>query len=115
MWTIYSTSRDNPKIQKTWDLRSIYQKELDKACFSHDDAYADSKDLPKRTVSDKIFKDKAYETVLNPKFDGYQRGLAGIVYEFFIRKQDQDQKQQVLAQKLHKPGLKIKKESLCEV
>ena len=49
--------------------------------------YADSKDLAKRTVSGKVFKDRAYEIALNPKFDGYQRGLVSMVHRFegFIR------------------------------
>ena len=38
-------------------LRHLYKKELDKACFAHDKAYSDSKDLAGRTVSDNIFKD----------------------------------------------------------
>ena len=54
-----------------------------------DVADANSKDLAKRTILDKIFKDRA----LNPKCDGYDRGLASMVYTFFIRKQDQEWKQ----------------------
>ena len=33
--------------------------ELDKSCFAHDAAYSDSKDLAKRTISDKILNDGA--------------------------------------------------------
>ena len=47
--------------------------------------YADSKDLAKRTVSGKVLKDRAYEIALNPKFDGYQRGLVSMVHKGFIR------------------------------
>ena len=56
---------------------------MDKACFAHDAAYADSKNLAKRTVSDKILKDKAYEIARNCKYDGYQRALPSMVYKSF--------------------------------
>ena len=39
-------------------------------------AYGKSEDLPKRTQSDKVLKDKALKIASNPKYDGYQRGLA---------------------------------------
>ena len=45
---------------------------LDKISFLHNAAYADSKGLAKRTLSDKVLKDRAYEIALNPKYDGYQ-------------------------------------------
>ena len=48
----------------------IYKNELDKACFQHDAAYSDSKDLAKRTQSDQILKDKAFDIASNPKYDG---------------------------------------------
>ena len=59
---------------------------MDKACFAYDAAYSDSKDLPKRTISDKILKDRAYQTARNRKYDGYQGALASIVYKFFDKK-----------------------------
>ena len=46
------------KFKKTGDTNYIYKNELDKACFAHDAAYSDSKDLTKRTVADKILKIK---------------------------------------------------------
>ena len=64
----------------------IYKNELDKACFIHDAAYSDSKDLTKRTVADKILKIKAFDIAKDPKYDGYQRGLASMVYKFFDSK-----------------------------
>ena len=60
--------------------------ELDKACFTHDAAYSDSKDLTKRTVAVKIFKNKAFDIAKDPKYDGYQKGLASMVYKFFDSK-----------------------------
>ena len=49
-------------------------------------AYGKSKDLVKRTQSDKVLKNKAFKIVGNPKYDGYQRGLATMVYKFFDKK-----------------------------
>ena len=74
------------KFIQTGDTNYIYRNELDKACFQHDAAYSDSKDLAKRTQSDKVLKDKAFAIANNPKYDGYQRGLASMVYTFFDRK-----------------------------
>ena len=71
---------------QTGDTNYIYKNELDKACLQHDIAYGKYKDLEKRTQSDKVLKDKAFEIANNPKYDGYQRGLASIVYKFFDKK-----------------------------
>ena len=49
-------------------------------------AYGDFKDLTSRTASDKILRDKAFNIAKNPKYDGYQRGLASMVYKFFDKK-----------------------------
>ena len=57
-----------------------------KACFQHDMAHGDFKDLVRITQSDKVLKDKAFEIANNPKYDGYQRGLASMVYKFFDKK-----------------------------
>ena len=46
-------------------------------------AYGDFKDLTRRTASNKILCDKAFSIPKNPKYDGYQRGLASMVYTFF--------------------------------
>ena len=64
----------------------IYKNELDKACFQHDMAYGKYKDLKRRTQSDKVLKDEAFETASNPKYDGYQRGLASVIYKYFDQK-----------------------------
>ena len=58
-------------FKETGNLKHIYKNKLDQACFSHDAAYSDSKNLAQRTVSDKILKDKAYGIVLNTKYNGY--------------------------------------------
>ena len=67
------------KFKETRDTNYIYKSELDKTCFQHDMAYGDFKDIARRTASDKILRDKAFNIAKNPKYDGYQRGLASIV------------------------------------
>ena len=49
-------------------------------------AKGDIKDLGRRTASDKILTDKTFNIAKNPKYDGYQRGLASMVYNFFDKK-----------------------------
>ena len=61
----------------------IYKNELDRACFQHDMAHGKTKDLEKRTQSEKVLRDKAFKIASNPKYDDYQRGLASMVYKFF--------------------------------
>ena len=57
------------KSKETGETSYIYQNELNKACFQHDMAYGDSKDLKRRTVSEKILRDKAFNIAKNPKHD----------------------------------------------
>ena len=68
-------------FRETGNLNNLDRNELDKACFSHDAAHSDSKDLAKRTIPD-ILKDKAYQIARNGKYDGYQRVLASMIYKF---------------------------------
>ena len=70
-------------FKETGYLRYIYQNKLHKACFQHDMAYGDFKDLTRRTASDKILLNEAFNIAKNPKYHGYQRGLASMVYKFF--------------------------------
>ena len=74
------------KFMRTGNTHFIYRNELDEACFQHDMAYGKSKDLIKRTQSDELLKDKAFRIASNPNYDGYQRGLASMVYKFFDKK-----------------------------
>ena len=71
---------------QTGNTNFIYKNELDKACFQHDMAYGKSKDLVKRTQSDKVLRDKAFKIASDPKYDVYQRGLASMVYKLFDKK-----------------------------
>ena len=84
---LYTRNKERiENFKKTGNTDFIYRNELDKACFQHDMAYGKSKDLVKRTQSDKVLKDKAFKIASNPKYDGYQRGLASMVYKFFDKK-----------------------------
>ena len=74
------------KFKETGDTNYIYKNDLDQACFAHDAAYSDSKDLTKRTVADKILRNKAFNIAEDPKYDGYQRGLTSMGYKFFEKK-----------------------------
>ena len=89
-----------------------YRNELDKARFQHDSAYGDFKDLARRTASDKILRYKAFNIAKNPKYDGYQRGLASMVYKFFDKRSvgsnvNTHANNEKLAEKLPKPTSKI--------
>ena len=99
------------KFKETGDASCIYKDELGKACFQHDMAYGDFKDLKRRTFSDKVLRDKVCNIAKNPKYDGYQRGIASMVYKFFDKKSkgsvvnnNNDIKQNLqLGEELHKP------------
>ena len=85
--------------------------ELNKACFQHDMAYGDFRDLVRRTASDKVLRDKAFNFAKNPKYDSYQRGLASMVYRFFDKKSagsvvNTRANNEKLAEELHKPIIK---------
>ena len=96
------------KFKETGDTNYLYKNELDKACFIHDAAYSDSKDLTKRAVADKILKNKAFDVAKDSKYDGYQRGLVSMVYKFFDSKVSGSSAKLIpeneqLANELHKP------------
>ena len=95
------------KFMQTGNTDLIYRNELDKAYFQHNMAYGKSKDLVKRTQSDKVLKDKAFKIASDPKYDGYQRGLASMVYRFFDKKSKGsgiiNEPNYQLTNELHKP------------
>ena len=74
------------KFKETWDSKCIYQKEPGKACFQHDLPYRDFNDLAKTIVADKVLCDKTFKIAKNSKYDGYQCGLASLVYNSFDKK-----------------------------
>ena len=84
-------------------------QKVDKACFQHDLGSGDFKYLTSRTTSDKIVRDKAFNISENRKYDGYQWGLASVVYKCFEIKtsgagiKNENMSDQQLAEELHKP------------
>ena len=66
------------KLKETGDTSYIYKNELDKACFQHDMAYVDFKDLAKRTAAEEVLRDKAFKIASDQKYDGYQKRLASM-------------------------------------
>ena len=104
-----SFTKNKERIQETGDISYIYKNELEKTCFQHDMAYGDFEDLKRRTASDKVLRDKAFNIAKNLKYDGYQRGLASMVYKFFDKKSKGSgvniplEFNEQLAKELHKP------------
>ena len=70
------------------------------------------RDLTRRTASYKILRDKAFNIAKNPKYDGYQRGLASMLFKFFHKKasasgiKNENMSDHQLAEELHKPIIK---------
>ena len=107
------------KLMQTGDTNYIYKNELNKACFQHDMAYGDFKDLARRKQSDKVLKEKACVIANNPKYDGYQKGLASIRSISFLTRNQlkgtgiKSMPNQQLAIELHKPIIrKFKKKNV---
>ena len=63
------------KFIETENSRYIFQNKLDKACFQHDMAYGDFKNLTRRTASNKALRDKAFNIAKNLKYDGKKEVL----------------------------------------
>ena len=88
-------------------------------------AYDDFKDLKRRIASDKSLRYKAFNIAKNPKYDGYQRELASMVYKFFDKKSISLPDKSVsgssvnievkhngqLAKELHKPIIRTEKKN----
>ena len=114
------------EFKRTVDTHLLYRNELDKTCFKHDAAYAKYKDAENRLISDQKLRNSAYDIASNPKLDGYQRGLASMVYKFFDSKvapldkktmsakgnakhsslERTKEVNKILAEQLHKPVIK---------
>ena len=96
------------KFKETGDTNYIYKNELDKTCFQHDMAYGDFKDLAKITGSHKVLRNKAFNIAKNPKYNGYQRGLASMVYRLFVNDSriNMNANNDKLTEELHKPMIR---------
>ena len=105
-------------LMKSGNTDFICKNELDKACFQHNMAYGKSKDLVKRTQSDKVLIDKAFKIASNPEYNGYQKWLASMVYTFFYKKSPgsgitTNEFNYQLANELHKQVIKKFKKEKC--
>ena len=98
---------EHQKLREAGNLKHLCRNKLDKACFAHDSAYSDRSSLAKRTISDKILKDRGYELARDPGYDGYHRALPSMVCKFFDKKTGSGGiVNGQLAEELHKPVTK---------
>ena len=73
------------ELMKDGKLSHILKNRLDAACFQHDSAYAKYKNRLNRKNSDIVLKNKALKIAMDPRINGYQRGLASMVYKFLMK------------------------------
>ena len=105
------------KRQKEW--KKLKKQDLHKwvrwSFFQHDIAYGDFKELARRTASDKLLRNKAFNIAKNPKYGAYKRGLSSMVYRFFHKKSEgsdvttlakKSAKSKQLAGELHQPVIR---------
>ena len=86
-YELFPKNKEKHKYSKKKEgLRYIYQNMIDKAYFQHSMGNGDFKDLPRRTVFDKVLHDKAFDIGRNPKCYKYQRRPALVVLNFLIRR-----------------------------
>ena len=102
----------------TGNTNFTYRNDLDKACFQRDMAYGKSRDLAKKTQSDKVLKNKAFKIAIDAKYGGYQRGLASMAYSFFDKESSESsvnaEPNYQLANELHKQIIrKYNKRKVC--
>ena len=99
-------------FKRTGNINLLYRNALDKACLKHDAAYAKYKDVENRLIANDKLKNSSYDIASNPDYDGYQRGLASMLYKFFNSKVTPHKKtisgkgtkevNKILAEELHK-------------
>ena len=101
-------------FMKDGKLSHILKIRLDTACFQHDSAYAKYRDRLNRKKSDVALKNKALKITMDPRINGYQRGLASMVYNFFDKRTKGSglnynkklNENKALAEEHHKPIIK---------
>ena len=95
------------KFRETENLKHLYGNKLDRACFPHDAVYSGSKELAKRSILDRVLKDRTYEIARHCNCDG--------VYKFFDKKAALWRGvNEQLAEEFHKPVIKkFKRRKVC--
>ena len=94
------------------NTRYVYKNDLDKTCFRHDMPYGKYKDLTQRTESDKVLRDEVFKIASNPKYNGYERVLASMVYKFFDKKSKDSGMKSMSKQQLPDELYKVRPEIL---
>ena len=101
------------EFKRTVNTRYVYRNELDKACFKHDVTYAKYTDVENRLIAGDKSQNSGYDIAINREYDGYQRGLASMVYKLFNSKVATKtasakgiKSNKILAEELHKPAIK---------
>ena len=86
-WESFTKNKERiQKFKQRRDTEYIYKNEFDKACFEHDMAYGDFKDLARRIATNKVLRYKAFNIARSPKYDEYQKAIASMVYKIFDKK-----------------------------
>ena len=86
-WESFTKNKERiQKFKQRRDTEYIYKNEFDKACFEHDMAYGDFKDLARRIATGKVLRYKAFNIARSPKYDEYQKAIASMVYKIFDKK-----------------------------
>ena len=75
---LLKTKKELKNLKK--QAKYIYRNSFDKNCFQQDIAYGNFKEWARITASDKVLRDKAFNIAKSPKYDGYQKSLASMVY-----------------------------------
>ena len=106
------------KLMQTGNTNFIDINDPDKASCQLDMAYGESKDLARRTEPDKVLRDKVFKIASNPKYDGYERELASMVYNFFDKKSSESgvatEPNYQFANELHRQIIrKFKRRKVC--
>ena len=86
IWPFTKNKERIKKFMQTGKQNLFIKMNSIRLCFQHDMAYGKAKYLVRRTQADKVLRDKAFKIPSDPKYDGYQRGLASMVYNFFDKK-----------------------------
>ena len=109
-WFTFGACGSFTKNKKKY--KNLQKQEIPNIFIKHDKAYENFKDLTRKKASDEILHNRAFNIAKNPKYDGYQSGLASMFYKFFDKKpsgsgiKNDNISNQELAEELHKPVIR---------